>query len=103
MANERVYNSTDAAGIKPKFVPNTNLMARDDSGGPEYDPYTQEFGDGGYVQGEKPHLGTGGGKADELEGVEVSDNARTRGYDKTAKLPHIGKTGDSRSKKEARE
>lgn len=102
MANERVYMSKDAAGIAPKFVPNTNLMARDDSGGPEYDPYTQEFGDGGNVIGAKPHLSVSGGTADQIEGVEVSDKPRTAQYDKTGPK-HLGQISNSKTKKEAEE
>jgi len=103
MANDRVYNSTDAAGIKPKFVPNTNLMARDDSGGPEYDPYTQEFGDGDSRIGAKPHLSVNGGTADKIEGTEVSDALRTQAYDKISGVKHLGQIVTSRSKKEAME
>lgn len=105
MANSRVYKSTDAAGIEPKLVPNTNLMARDDSGGPDWDPYTQQFGDGGdSVRGAKPHLSASGGTADKIEGTEVSDDQRTAGYDKAAKLPHYGNNNTSpRAKKEAME
>lgn len=97
----KVYNSTDAAGIKPKFVPNDNLMARDDSGGPEFDPYTAQFGDGGYIQGEKPHLtANGGGSEDPTEGSEISDKMRTANYDKSSGTKHFGKTGSSAKAKE---
>lgn len=101
MANDRVYMSKDAAGIAPKFVPNTNLMARDDSGGPDWDPYTQQFGDGGEIIGAKPHLSVSGGTADEIEGTEISDSKRTAGYDKAAGDAHYGNKASSRSKKEA--
>ena len=49
---------SDAAYIRPKLIPDYELLPRDDSGGPDFDPYTQEFGDGGFVQGqdEKHHL-----------------------------------------------
>lgn len=90
---ERVYNSTDAAGIKPKLIPDYELMARDDSGGPEYDPYTAEFGDGGFVQGAKAHLSASGGVDDPTEGSEQSDKARTARYDRISGIKHIGKTG----------
>lgn len=103
MANSRVYKSSDAAGIEPKFVPNINLMARDDSGGPDWDPYTQQFGDGGEIRGQKPHLSINGGTADKAEGTEVSDEPRTASYDKEAKLPHYGNNASARSKKEAME
>lgn len=52
----------DAAYIKPKFVPNEQLRARDDSGGPDFEPYSAEFGDGGEVTGgSKSHLSARGG------------------------------------------
>lgn len=101
--NERVYMSKDAAGIAPKFVPNQNLMARDDSGGPDYDPHTGQFGDGGFVIGEKPHLGVSGGSEDAMEGTEISDKPRTRGYDNISGVPHIGGKDTARAKKEAKE
>lgn len=50
----------DAAEIKPKFVPDENLLPRDNSGGPGYESRTAEFDDGGYVKGEKSHLSAGG-------------------------------------------
>lgn len=78
MANSRVYKSTDAAGIEPKLIPDYELLARDDSGGPDYQPYTAQFGDGEFKQGAKPHLSAdGGGKADPLDGTE-RDQAYTR-------------------------
>lgn len=105
--NERVYNSTDAAGIKPKLIPNAELMARDDSGGPEWDPHTAEFGDGGFVVGEdeKGHLSAKGGKEHAIEGTELSDKNRTAGYDKIPRADkHRGANTDSkRSHKEAME
>lgn len=103
---ERVYNSTDAAGIKPKFIPNAFLQPRDDSGGPEWDPHTAQFGDGGFVVGgdEKGHLATSG-KGHDVEGTQLSDRNRTAGYDR---LPYADKhRGDAsataRAKKEAME
>jgi hypothetical protein len=56
MANDRVYNSKDAAGIAPKMVPTPELYTRDNSGGPGFNPRTAEFGDGGKVTGPKSHL-----------------------------------------------
>lgn len=50
----------DAAEIKPKFVPEDELMARDNSGGPGFEPYTAKFGDGGRVTGPKAALSAGG-------------------------------------------
>ncbi len=103
MANSRVYMSKDAAGIEPKFVPNTNLMARDDSGGPEYDPYTAQFSDGDFKIGAKPHLSVSGGTADTIEGTEISDKPRTAAYDAISKAPKAGDKGPSSSKKQAME
>jgi len=50
----------DAVNMKPKFIPNSQLHGRDDSGGLYFDAYTQMFDDGGYVYGgDKPHLSVG--------------------------------------------
>ena len=62
----------DAAYIKPKFIPDYELLPRDDSGGPEWDPYTAEFGDGGYVTGDKAHLSAHGGRDDPEDADEIS-------------------------------
>lgn len=73
----------DAALTRPFFIPDYELLPRDDSGGPEYAPYTAEFGDGGYVTGPKEHLsprGPRGGMGDtprELD--EESRRPRERG------------------------
>lgn len=76
--------ATDAVGIKPKLIPNYELMARDDSGGPDWNPRTAEFGDGGFVIGEdeKSHISAHGGGQHAREKSELSDKSRTRGYDK---------------------
>jgi len=51
----------DAAEIKPKFIPDDKLRARDNSGGLGYEPHTGEWDDGGYIQmGAKSHLSAGG-------------------------------------------
>lgn len=85
MAKQEGYvTGKDASYIKPKLIPDYQLLARDDSGGPDYDPYTQEFGDGGYVQGEKAHLSARGGKNDDELLDEVSEDSRTAGYRKVA-------------------
>lgn len=68
----------DAAYIKPRLIPDYELLPRDDSGGPEWDPYTAEFGDGGYVTGEKAHLSARGGRDDPEMRDEVSNEPRTR-------------------------
>lgn len=52
----------DAATIKPKLVPDTELLPRDNSGGRGFDPYTAEWDDGGRVTGPKAHLSAKGGK-----------------------------------------
>lgn len=97
---ERVYNSTDAAGIKPKLVPNFNLMARDDSGGPEYDTYTAAFGDGEFKQGAKPHLSVSGGVEDKVDGDQRSDSPRTS---RSKPGPQVGNYGPASSRKEQME
>lgn len=52
----------DAATMKPKFIPDDDLLPRDNSGGIDYEPHTGQFGDGGYVQGgAKSHLSVSGG------------------------------------------
>lgn len=86
MARERpgYVMGDDAAYIKPKLVPDYELLARDDSGGPDWEGYAAQFGDGGYVIGDKAHLSASGGKDDEMEGDEVSENTRTAGYDRAA-------------------
>lgn len=71
-------SGSDAAYIKPKLIPDDELLPRDDSGGPEWDPYTAEFGDGGYVIGDKAHLSAKGGKDDDEVNDEISDEPRTR-------------------------
>ena len=78
-ANSKPWNSgNDAAYIEPKLIPDYELLPRDDSGGPEWDPYTQQFGDGGYVTGEKAHLSARGGRDDEMENDEISSEPRER-------------------------
>lgn len=72
----------DAATIKPKFVPDEELLARDDSGGPNFDPYTAEFGDGGFVEGgDKAHLSASGGREPRTANDEQTgrDRAGDRG------------------------
>ena len=71
----------DASYIKPKLIPDYELLPRDDSGGPEWDPYTAEFGDGGYVIGDKAHLSARGGKDDDLA---TDGDEQSQGYRKSA-------------------
>lgn len=74
----------DAAYIKPKLVPDYELLPRDDSGGPEWDAYTQEFGDGGYVIGDKEHLSAHGGEDDpESKDGDEEDEQFRRGSAKS--------------------
>lgn len=72
----------DAAYIKPKMIPDYELLPRDDSGGPEWDPYTAEFGDGGYITGDKAHLSARGGRDDE-ENEDEQDERYRRGSAKS--------------------
>jgi len=54
----------DAAEISPKFIPDDELMPRDNSGGPGFTPHSGKFGEGGRVTGPKSSLSaTGGGKS----------------------------------------
>lgn len=69
----------DAAEIAPKFIPDVELMGRDDSGGPGFDPYTAKFGDGGRVTGAKAHLSASGGGSDAVRGDELDRSARRKG------------------------
>lgn len=65
-----------ADATKAKLIPNYELLGRDDSGGPEWDPYTAEFGDGGFVTGNKSHLSLSGGKDDPKTGDERDSQYR---------------------------
>lgn len=68
----------DAAEIRPKFIPDDELMGRDDSGGPGLQPYTAKFGDGGRVTGSKAHLSASGGGSDREEGDEIAKSERSK-------------------------
>jgi hypothetical protein len=50
----------DAADISPKMIPDEQLLARDNSGGIDFTPYTMEWDDGGRVTGPKSYLSAGG-------------------------------------------
>lgn len=63
----------DAAEARPFLIPDYELLGRDDSGGPEWMPYTAEFGDGGYTTGPKAHLTPRGPAADRRETPEEND------------------------------
>jgi hypothetical protein len=70
----------DAADTRPFLIPDFELLPRDDSGGPEWTPYTQEWGDGGYVTGPKAHLSPGGGRGgDRMRGDEIDRGERGEG------------------------
>lgn len=68
----------DAAEMRPRFIPDFELLPRDDSGGPDWDPRTAEFGDGGKVTGEKAHLSVRGGGSDRTKGDEIDRSERKR-------------------------
>lgn len=67
---------SDAATIKPKFIPDYQLLGRDDSGGLGYEPYNAQFGDGPFKQGPKAHLSASGGEVEPLAGDERSQEKR---------------------------
>lgn len=87
----------DASYIKPKLIPDYELLPRDDSGGPEWDPYTQEFGDGGHVTGDKAHLSAKGGKDDKENGDEQDEDHR-RGSAKSVDKGEAPASSKRRSK-----
>lgn len=69
----------DAATIKPKFVPDNELLPRDDSLGPDMEPHTGQFGDGGYVfGGAKSYLSAGGGRSGVKGRTEETREPRER-------------------------
>lgn len=68
----------DAAEIRPKFIPDDELLPRDDSGGLGFDPYTAKFGDGGRVTGAKAHLSASGGGEDREEKDEIDRSERRK-------------------------
>ena len=68
---DRGVSGGDAAEMRPKLIPNFELLPRDDSGGPEWQPYTQQWGDGGYVTGEKLWAGHAWGGRVGMLGVDA--------------------------------
>lgn len=96
---------SDAATIKPKLVPDYELLPRDDSGGPDYEGYTAEFGDSGFVQGAKAHLSAHGGSDDAEEQDEVSEAPRSRAANKADKgyKGEVNSEAPGKSKKLSRE
>lgn len=88
MKNNRGYGEKeptglDAADTRPFLIPDYELLPRDDSGGPEFTPYTAEWGDGGYTTGPKMHLTPQGyrnaGRDTPERGDEESRAPRSRG------------------------
>lgn len=76
----KIPQGDDAAQIKPKFIPDYQLLGRDDSGGPDFEPYSAQFGDGEFKQGAKAHLSASGGDVEPLGGDERAQGVRTDGY-----------------------
>jgi hypothetical protein len=75
---EGYVRGSDAAYMEPRLIPDYELLPRDDSGGPEFDPYTAEFGDGGYTTGAKAHLSVRGGR-DDAEAMDEEAKSARRG------------------------
>ena len=96
-------SGSDASYIKPKLVPDYELLPRDDSGGLEWDPYNAQFGDGGYVVGEKAHLSAKGGKDDDMVNDEVSTEPRERAGKRAEGERSVSPASPSRSSRLARE
>ena len=66
----------DAAEMKPRLIPDAELLPRDDSGGLGYQPRTAVWGDGGKPLGAKAHLSVGGGSDDKVDGSEIARSER---------------------------
>lgn len=81
--NKSPTTGSDAAYMEPALIPDEELRARDNSGGIDFRPYTQEWGDGGYITGgPKPHLSRdsdGDGEEDGHEDMEEREEGR-RGH-----------------------
>ena len=78
-SSEPWRTGSDASYIEPKLIPDDELLGRDDSGGPDWDPHTADWDDGGYVTGgAKAHLSARGGREASKEGDEESNKARRR-------------------------
>ncbi len=73
----------DAAYIKPKLIPDDELRGRDNSGGIDFHPYTQEWDDGGIVTGMKPHLSAEDGMTDPDDDQDALIRERDDGEDGT--------------------
>jgi len=102
--NSKAYaTGSDAAYIKPRLIPGFQLQPRDDSGGPDYNPYAQEWGDGGYVTGDKKHLSAYGGADDDEELDEVSAAPRSRDAVKNAVRASVNPPAPAKSRRLSRE
>lgn len=87
----------DAAEMKPRLIPDYVLIPRDDSGGIDYQPYTAQFGDGGFViQGDKAHLSVSGGTSPALDGDEQLSTGKARNRNDR------GERGPASSRREAK-
>jgi hypothetical protein len=90
MASERekYAGGNDAATMKPRLIPDYQLLPRDDSGGGDFQPYTGQFGDGGFVTGgAKRHLSVSGGDEDRLDGDEQASTTAARNRAKGGDAP----------------
>ena len=96
MVSDPWRTGSDASYIEPRLIPDYELLGRDDSGGPDFQPYTAQFGDGGHVTGQKRHLSARGGSDDDLDGDEQDSTARARSKNK-------GDDAPASSKRRARE
>ena len=78
MVSDPWRTGSDASYIEPRLIPDYELLGRDDSGGPDFQPRTAQFGDGGEITGAKKHLSARGGEDDELSGTEQNSTVRAR-------------------------
>lgn len=85
MANMKNSRGKDAAEIEPKFVPDEELLPRDNSGGLDFNPYHAKFGDGGFVTGPKSALSADGAGAPQTDEM-VERKAGEKGNRKPAEM-----------------
>lgn len=78
----------DASYVKPFLIPDEELRPRDNSGGIDWDPYTQQWDDGGYVTGSKSHLSASGGEDRESINAERGAGRRGSREDASYGAPH---------------
>ena len=79
MVSDPWRTGSDASYVEPRFIPDYELLGRDDSGGPDWDPRTADFGDGGVVTGAKAHLSARGGSDDPKTGDERTRRSKMKG------------------------